>query len=96
LLEVAGEQSVPEALLAPSSDALETRLDDLTKAARATTCQTDAAVVDPSKDNGDISIEEDNTNICPTKSSHVDFGSSKTKEGHIEVLNRFGYIDNID
>jgi hypothetical protein len=26
----------------------------------------------------------------------VDFGKSKIKEGHIEVLNCFGYIDNIE
>jgi hypothetical protein len=29
------------------------------------------------------------------KPSHVDFGKSKIK-GHIEVLKRFGYIDNIE
>jgi hypothetical protein len=26
----------------------------------------------------------------------VDFGKSKMKGGHIYVLNRFGYIDNVD
>jgi hypothetical protein len=26
----------------------------------------------------------------------VDYGKSKVKGGHIEVLNRFGYIDNVD
>jgi hypothetical protein len=40
-----------------------------------------------------MDFEEDNMIICPTKPSHVDFGKSKIKEGHIEVLNRFGYID---
>jgi hypothetical protein len=49
--------------------------------------------VDPSEDNDDIDIEEDNTIIHTTKPSHVDFGKSKIKEGYIEVLNRFGYID---
>jgi hypothetical protein len=44
----------------------------------------------------DIDVEEDNTIIRPTKPSHVDFEKSKIKEGHIEVLNYFGYIDNID
>jgi hypothetical protein len=39
--------------------------------------------MDPSKDSDDIDIEEDNTIIRPTKSSHVDFGKPKTKEGHI-------------
>jgi hypothetical protein len=34
--------------------------------------------------------------IRSTKPSHVDFRKSKIKEGHIEVLNRFSYIDNID
>jgi hypothetical protein len=40
-----------------------------------------------------IDFEEDNTVICPMKPSHVDFRKSKIKEGHIEVLNCFGYID---
>jgi hypothetical protein len=87
------EQSISEVLLAPLLDAPEARLDDLIEATEATTCQTEDATVDPSEDNKDIYIEEDNTIIHPTKSSHVDFGKSKTKEGHIEVLNRFGYID---
>jgi hypothetical protein len=26
----------------------------------------------------------------------VDFDKTKIKEGHIEVLNRFSYIDNVD
>jgi hypothetical protein len=34
--------------------------------------------------------------IRPTEPSHVDFRESKIKKGHIEVLNRFSYIDNID
>jgi hypothetical protein len=54
-----------------------------------------ATIVDPSEDSGYIDIEEDNTIIHPTKSSHVDFGKSKTKDGHIEVLKRFGYIDRV-
>jgi hypothetical protein len=50
-----------------------------------------------SKDSDNIDIEEDNTIIRPTKpNNHVDFGKSKIKEGHIEVLNRFGYIDNVE
>jgi hypothetical protein len=51
--------------------------------------------VDPSEDNEDIDIEEDSTVIRPTKQSHVEFGKSNTKEGHIEVFNRFGYIGSI-
>jgi hypothetical protein len=31
-----------------------------------------------------MDFEEDNTIIRPTKPSHVDFGKSKIKEGHIE------------
>jgi hypothetical protein len=30
--------------------------------------------------------EEDNSDICPTKPSHVDFGKSIIKEGHVEVM----------
>jgi hypothetical protein len=75
---------------------LETRIEDLSVATEATACQTKAAIVDPSKDSDDIDIEEDSTIICPTKPSHVDFGKSKIKGGNIEVLNRFGYINNID
>jgi hypothetical protein len=51
--------------------------------------------VNPSKDSDNIDIEEDSTTIHPTKPSHVDFSKSKIK-GHIEVLNSFGYIDNVD
>jgi hypothetical protein len=38
-----------------------------------------------------MGFEDDNTIIRPMKPSHVDFEKSKIKEGHIEVLNRFGY-----
>jgi hypothetical protein len=41
----------------------------------------------------DMGFEEDNTIIRSMKPSHVNFGKSKIKEGHIEILNRFGYID---
>jgi hypothetical protein len=40
-----------------------------------------------------MDFEEDNVVILPMKPSHVDFEKYKIKEGHIEVLNRFGYID---
>jgi hypothetical protein len=43
-----------------------------------------------------MDFEEENMVIRPTKPSHVDFGKSKIKEGHIEVLNCFDYIENID
>jgi hypothetical protein len=82
--------------LTPSSDVLEARVEDLFMAVEATAFPTKGATMDPFEDNDDINIEEDNTTIQPTKPSHVDFGKSKTKEEHIEVLNRFGYIDNID
>jgi hypothetical protein len=74
-------------------DVLETRLDALTETVEGTTCQTEAGAMDPSEDSEDIDIEEDITIIHPTKPSHVDFDKLKTKVGHIEVLNRFGYID---
>jgi hypothetical protein len=48
------------------------------------------------KDSDNIDIEEDNTIIRPIKPNHVDIGKPKIKEGHIEVLNRFGYIDNVE
>jgi hypothetical protein len=34
--------------------------------------------------------------ICPTKPSHVDFGKSKIKGEHIEVLTKFDCIDNVE
>jgi hypothetical protein len=43
-----------------------------------------------------IDFEEDNTILRLTKPTHVDFEKSKIKEGHIEIINRFDYIDNID
>jgi hypothetical protein len=51
--------------------------------------------MNPSEDNDNIDIEEDNI-VRPMKPSHVDFGKSKINGGHIEVLNHFGYIDNVD
>ena len=86
-----GEQSVLEVLLAPSTDVQETTLDVLTEAAEASIFLTEDGAVDRSKDNEDI--EEDSVVIHPTKTSHVDFGKSKTKDGHIEVLIRFGNMD---
>jgi hypothetical protein len=52
--------------------------------------------MNPYEYNNDINIEDDNTIIRPTTPSHVDFGKSKIKGGHIEVLNYFGYINNVD
>jgi hypothetical protein len=80
-------------LLAPSLGALETRIEDLTGAREAVACQAEATTVDPFEDCADIDIEEDSTIIRPTKPSHVDFGKSKTKDGNIDVRNRFGYIE---
>jgi hypothetical protein len=64
----------------------------------ATASQAEAGAVNPSDDSDDIDIEEeeDSTTICPTKPNHVNFGKSKIKGGHIEVLERFGYIDNVN
>jgi hypothetical protein len=47
-------------------------------------------------DNEDIDIEEDNTIIRPTKPSHVNFGKFTIKGGHVEVLTKFDYIDEVD
>jgi hypothetical protein len=56
----------------------------------ATAPYAEAGSLNQSKDNVEMDLEEDNTVIHPTKPIHVDFGKSKIKEGHIEVLNRFG------
>jgi hypothetical protein len=90
-LETTREQYVLEVLLTPSFGALEARIEDLNGAAKATTCQAKSIIVDPSEDSRDIDIKEYNSIIRPTKLSHVDFGKSKTKDGHIEVFNQFGY-----
>jgi hypothetical protein len=52
--------------------------------------------MNPSEDNDKINIMKHNMIICPMKPSHVDFGKSKIKGGHFEVLNHFGYIDNVE
>jgi predicted LPLAT superfamily acyltransferase len=62
----------------------------------ATTSQAKVGSMNHSEDNDNIDIEEENMIIRPMKPSHVNFGISKMKEGHIEVLNRFGYIDNVE
>jgi hypothetical protein len=72
------------------------RVENLPTPVEATASQSESGVVNPSEDIDDIYIEEDNTTIHPMKPSHVNFDKSKIKGGHIEVLNRFGYIDNID
>jgi hypothetical protein len=90
-LEMTREQFVLEVLLAPSFGAPKARIEDLNGAAKATACQAEAIVVDPSEDSRDIDIKEYDTIIHPTIPSHVDFGKSKTKDGHIEVFNQFGY-----
>lgn len=83
------EQTILGVLLAPLSDAPETTIEVMVS-------QAEAGTVDPSGDNDNIDIKEDNTTIRTTKQSHMNFGESKVKGGYIEVLNRFGYIDNID
>jgi hypothetical protein len=60
------------------------------------TSQAEAGSLNQSEDSVNMDFEENNTVICPTKPSHMDFEKSMIKERHIEVLNRFGYIDNID
>jgi hypothetical protein len=97
---MAREQVDPELSLVPTLDVLETKVKSIAMVAKATTLQTGGAIADPSKglgdDSNDINIEEDNTIICSTKSSHMDFRKSKIKGGHIEVLTKFDYIDNVE
>jgi hypothetical protein len=93
--EMAGEQRVAEVSLTPSSDVLETRVEEFASTVGTTASQAKAGSMNPSEDSDNIDIEENNIIIRSTKPSHVDFGKSKIKGGHIEVLNRFGYIDNV-
>lgn len=72
--------------LAPSSDALETKIEDFSLAIEATASLTEAVVVDPSEDSNEIDIEEDDAIIHPTKPSHVDFGKLKNKEDILRYL----------
>lgn len=83
-------------MLTPSADVLEARAEELVQATRATTSQAKAGSLNQSEDSDTIDIEEDNTIINPKKPSHVDFGKSNIKEGHVEVLNHFDNIDNIE
>jgi hypothetical protein len=96
LLEMVREQSAPGLSLVPSSDVSEPKVEELSVIAEATASQAKVAVADPSEDNDDIDIKEDNIGIRPTKPSRVHFGKSKIKGGHIEVLTRFDYIDNVE
>jgi hypothetical protein len=84
----------------PTLDVLETKVKRIAMGAKATTLQAGGAIAYPSEgsgdDSNDINIEEDNTIICSTKPSHMDFRKSKIKEGHIEVLTKFDYIDNVE
>jgi hypothetical protein len=91
-----GEQSGDDVPLAPSSNVQEMKVEELVSTIEASASQTEADAMNPSEDSDNIDIEEDSTTIRPTKRSHVDFGKSKIKGGHIEVLNRFGYADNVD
>jgi hypothetical protein len=90
---MAGEETVLGVPLTPSSDAQETRVENLPTTVEVMVSQAEARVEDPFED---IDIEEDNTTIHPSKSSHVNYGKSRIKGGHIEVLNCFGYIDNVN
>ena len=92
-----GEQSGDDVPLAPSSNVQEMKVEELVSTIEASASQTEADAMNPSEDSDNIAldIEEDSTTIRPTKPSHVNFGKSKIK-GHIDVLNRFGYSDNVD
>jgi hypothetical protein len=90
------EQSGADVSLAPSSGAQETKVENLATTVEATTPQVEVGAMTPSKDSDNFDIKEDITTIRPTKSSHVNFGKLKIEGGHVDVLNRFGYIDNVD
>jgi hypothetical protein len=93
---MAVEQHIAETSMTPSSDVPETRVEEFSSTVGATASQAKADSMNPSEDSDNIDIEEDNTIIWPTKPSHVNFGKSMIKGGHIEVLNHFSYIDNVN
>jgi hypothetical protein len=82
--------------LAPLSSIQETNVKVFVSTMEATASLAEAGFVNPSEDSDNIDIEEDSITIRPTKPSHVDVDKSKIKGGDIEVLNRYGYIDNVD
>jgi hypothetical protein len=82
LLEMAGEQRATEVSLTPSTGVSETRVVNFPASTQATASRTKAATADPSEDIDDIDIEE-NATIRPTKPSHVNFGKSRIKGGHV-------------
>jgi hypothetical protein len=90
------EQRVAKMSLTPLLDVPETRVEEFASTMGATTSQAEPSSMIPSEDSYDIDIEVDNTITRPTKPSHVDFGKFKIKGRHIEVLNHFSYIDNVD
>ena len=82
--------------LTPSTNVPEALTEEFVLVAGAIASYAEVSSLNQSEDSGNIDFEEDNTVICPIKPSHVDFDKTKIKEGHIEVLNRFGYIYNIE
>jgi hypothetical protein len=98
-VEMVGEQLVSEMALVLVSDAPKVRKEGSIVVAKATVPCAKDAVVDPAEgsddDSEDIYIEEDNKIIRPKKPSHVDFGKSTIKRGHIEVLTKFHFIDDV-
>jgi hypothetical protein len=72
---------------------LEAQAKEIVPAMGASALQAEAGLLNQSEDNVEVDFGEDKTIVRPTKPSHVDFEKSKIKEGHIEVLNYFGYID---
>jgi hypothetical protein len=82
--------------LTPSTDVPEAKAGEFVLASGGNTSQAEAGSLNRLEDSDNIDIEEDNMIRCLTKPSHVDFNKTKIKEGHIEVLNRFGYIYNIE
>jgi hypothetical protein len=89
---MAGEQPGADVPLAPSSSVQETTVEKLVTIIEATASQAKAGVVNLFEDSDNIDIEEDSTTIYPTKPSHVDFGKSKIKGGHLRYINSLAIL----
>jgi hypothetical protein len=93
-----GEQPVFEQALVLALGAPEAREGSIVVAKAIVPCAKND-VVDPANrlddDREDIDMEDNNNIICPMKPRHVDFGKSRIKEGHIEVLTKFHCIDDV-
>jgi hypothetical protein len=71
---------------APSSHVPKMKIEDLSLATEDTASKANVVAMNPTEDSDNNNIEEDNTIICPTKPSQMDYSKLKIKGGHIEVL----------